>query len=215
MQFRRYLRFVLPLLFVCLLASCLPVAWVTPPMQMELGVGVGHRAPDGQVNLAAPLRAGIHPMQAFERLYARPVDVGVGYQLWLPPYLYHGPYLEVMHLIPTSEDPHRRSWRFGLGARGHYLFELDGMQRGPAVSVKAVAEWVEFAAGVDTTCSISAGPNVSGFCGNVLYYGETSLGFFLEATRGWSGEEDLAALTVGLTFRVPASAGAGFVFGLP
>lgn len=206
------------------LPGCVPVAWVLPPMQMEVGVGVGQRqeleAGPGEVGLAVPMRLGLHPLQLMPSMYDREVDVGLGYQLWAPTmaHMYHGPYLEAMYLIPTSDDPALRSWRFGVGGRGHYLFApgATGVQ-GPGVSLKFLAEWVTFSQEPVTSCSITTsvdekrGVEVdSFFCGHAYHYGESSIGVFLEGTRGWLGDENLAALTFGLSFRIPASAGVGF-----
>ncbi|MFU8802361.1 MAG: hypothetical protein ACNA8W_00995 [Bradymonadaceae bacterium] len=214
---RTILRLLLIGLVALIVSACVPVAWVLPPMQLDFGAGAGHTQPDGDVNLVVPIRLGLYPLQLFPELFMRPVDAGLGYQIWLPTDFYHGPYLEGMYLMPISQHPRPRTWRFGMGGRGHYLFApgAPGVQ-GPAMSIKLLIEAAAFTNDPVTSCSITAGYDSekgagvdSIFCGHAYHYGETSIGFFLEGTRGWLGDENLSALTAGLTFRIPASAGAG------
>lgn len=221
----RSLRAVWVASLVSVMASpaCIPVAWVTPPMQLDVGTGLA-RAPrkngpleEGEVvstvtSGALDARASVAPLAAIPGFEERLLDVSAGYgmrYLWTPDYIAHGPFIGASVMIPVTQIPGRR---ITLGTQLHALI---GERRqgysivGNRVSGRVGFEWSSWEDGPFDECSIDVD---GGFCGGGYGFGELAWAPYLEVSRAQMSRQSSWGLTAGITFRLPASAGAGLVF---
>lgn len=212
----RLARFLVIVALLTLSAGCLPVAWVTPPMQMEIGVGASAGLPSPDARITMPLAVTANPLQVIHGWGARRFDVGAGYSahfLFVDPVAAHGPHLDLSYIpLVRTEGPGTfggaRAMRVIASARPAYRFAGEGVGRGPSVGLRLTLESVGFTEGVGAECQTSS--DGSSFCGAYLGYGEDSFGLFVEATRGLT-QPSYSAISIGLSFRVPATAGVGVV----
>ncbi|TXD36579.1 hypothetical protein FRC98_12135 [Lujinxingia vulgaris] len=201
---------------VTLSAGCLPVAWVTPPMEMAIGVGASAGIPDDNARITMPLSLTANPLQMIHGWGARRFDVGAGYSahfLFVDPVAAHGPHLDISYipLVRTEGGGTfggTRAMRLITSARPAYRFAGDGVGRGPSLSLRLTLESVGFSDSVTSECQTRS--DGSFFCGSYLAYGEDSYGLFIEATRGLT-QPAYSAISIGLSFRIPATAGAGLM----
>ncbi|MBA2664790.1 MAG: hypothetical protein H0U74_21055 [Bradymonadaceae bacterium] len=199
------------------LSACVPVAWVTPPIALDVTMGMRAGSPenDGQLETILPIRAGLYPFQLIEHTIDRPIDVGLGYELHLASAaLVHGAFIDVLGLTPLMIWNRRHSaLRVGGGFRGHYQSVIGANSHGPAASARLLFEVVDFTNATTTGCEagVRGGRRLSAstFCGSSYSYGELGLGLVLEGSRAWLTDRNLTTLTLGLIFRIPFSAGAG------
>ncbi|RAL23980.1 hypothetical protein DL240_07470 [Lujinxingia litoralis] len=197
-------------------AGCLPVAWVTPPMQMEIGVGASAGLPERDARISMPLALTANPLQMIHGQGARRFDAGVGYSahvLFADPLAAHGPHLDLSYipLVRTEGGGTfggRRALRLIVSARPAYRFAGEGVGRGPSLGLRLTLESASFTDAVSSECE--ARSDGSFFCGSSLSYGEDAYGLFVEATRGLT-QPGYSAISIGLSFRIPASAGAGVI----
>jgi hypothetical protein len=131
-------------------SGCIPVAWVTPPVELEVSVGpmMRQRAVRDvqEFEAAVPIRATILPLQLFPSQLSRSFDVGAGYQ-FMPivttQRIIHGPHLELAWLTGISQ-PDFLGWliadgnrtRVGVHLKGHALFESTTGAFGPGATVQ-------------------------------------------------------------------------------
>ena len=208
----RLTRFLVIAALLTLSAGCVPVAWVTPPVQMAIGVGASAGIPDNNARITMPLSVTANPLQVVYGQGARRFDVGVGYSahfLFVDPVAAHGPHLDLSYipLVRTDEDG-TRAMRLITSARPAYRFAGEGVGRGPSIGLRLTLESVSFTEGVGAECQTSS--DGSSFCGAYLGYGENAFGLFVEATRGLT-QPAYSAISIGLSFRLPATAGVGVV----
>ena len=205
---------------LALLGGCFPVAWVTPPAQLELGAGAQLRSDRSEVAPVLPTRVGFFPLQAFPSRLDRRGDFGLGYQL-IPTTarpMHHGPYLDAAYMTTTAQLPTRgmiageaSATRFGVRTKGHLLFAATPTaQPGWGSTVQLTVDWFEFSRFEFEGCDVGSD---TGVCAVGWAYGETSRGIFVEAGYAEVGGLEMWTVAAGLVVRVPATVGAGFVFG--
>lgn len=155
-----------------LLPSCIPVAWVTPPVELQTAIGPLVRPAalgDGvRAQAAVPVRATLSPLQLFPDLAARPVDFGAGYQ-FMPVigtrYFVHGPHLELAWLTPIGEPamfawliPDAAQARVGVHLKGHALFESSAPATGTGTTLQLAIDGVSFSATHFESCGSNQDP---------------------------------------------------------
>ena len=197
------------------LSGCVPVAWVTPPVKLEAGVGISRvdvqndpgRAgarPLGHVEI----KASLPPLQLFPELEWRSFDVGFGYgaRLFFPAesQLLHGPFLETYALI----YPAQARGRLGFGGLFHALGDSSGAYaiQGGKLGVRAFWEWDNFSDAPFDAC------DSGDFCGGGYAFGEASFGFYAEVANTILSEQMEQSFTLGIMGRIPASVGVGLLF---
>ncbi|MBN2497259.1 MAG: hypothetical protein JXR96_21885 [Deltaproteobacteria bacterium] len=162
------------------------------------------------------LRAGIHPMQAFNGWHGRSWDIGGGYlfeHLWPEgedPLPLHGFYLEGSW-FPVAPAADASGLRLGLVADAEIIMDSfhEGAELGPGGSLGLTLEWSGTAS---TTYAGSTGGGLGSSAGSVgALYGEWGVGLAasLGYRRLWG--MDFMTVMVGLSFRLPFGAG---LFGL-
>lgn len=208
-MFRRSLLLV-ALLFS--LSGCVPVAWVIPPMQAELGLGAAASLPpDEGASLSSPVAVGVYPLGAFEYLHERNFDVGAGYRglfYWADGAMLHAPYLEAVYLHNFQRSFRTGRWRAGAGMRGHLFWGHPSTRVMPVAGLRGTMEFVRYVQFESVDCSIDLG---GAFCGYSVGTGERGVGFFLEAHQSLTQSAHYIALYGGVFWRIPTSAGAGLV----
>ncbi len=215
----------------------MPLAWVLPPVQVEIGAGARHGVNGSRLDLVVPLGVGFYPMQLAAEQVGRAVEFGAGYHfegLIFASY-HHGPYLDLgfsrlVGILPNESTGNSSSLRLQLGARGYYHFSHQGGAGvGPGAALRLGFESVNFTSGPLSSCTVAeptiyppgepGKPNpftedlvqpATLVCGAGLMYGEAGIGLFTELGHAWLGEREATMLLFGITFRVPASVGAGF-----
>lgn len=211
------------LLLLATMSGCVPFAWIAPPMTLEASAGARIPSSD-ETNLTAgfPLRIHATPFSAIGKLHDRHVDGSIGYQ-FIPhsrgPHL-HGPTAEVVGYIPLHQYE-SSLWRLAFAVRGHVLGgpEQDWAAGG---GVQLRTEWVSFADGPFGGCSWEDEDGADyGYdedddddfsCTAGHAYGEGGVGLFAEAMYVDLGAERFQFIGGGLSFRIPASGGVGFVW---
>jgi len=219
MRLDRSAAAALAFVYLAGLGACVPVAWVVPPLKVDVadGARLGIR---GEAPRSAPpvndLRAsvGVH-LANLLKPEDTPVDVGIGYvvtELGLDERTVHGLYAEAgpvlargdggdMRLMLTVRGealfPDRYSYGMGYAVYGRLGGELFGYQRRWYVEVSP--NW-----------STGRGMFVGGGAGT---YG---VGWFLEGgEQVLPGGERATVLGGGLAVRVPPSAGFGCCVWVP
>lgn len=203
-----------------LLAGCVPVAWVVPPTQLDIGVGAASGLPVAEPALAVPFGVSVHPLAFPKQLSERPYDFAVGYRGILSfagqsdqASAAHSTYLEASFLhLPTTQGFWSRGLnrlRVGVSGRGKLLFgpAIAGPQLG--VGMRFFVEFVRFDDRQGAECNIAN--FTSWFCGYSRAYGERGWGLYVEAQRSLSFADAYTGIYTGIYMRLPASAGAGFV----
>ncbi len=194
------------------LSGCVPVAWVVPPMRMEVGVGAaGATSGPTPTMLETQLAASIHPLQVMETWVERPLDLGLGGELlWTERGARFGPSLSAAYLTPPLQD--WGTWWMRGGAEGRAALLFGQPELGVRGSVRGFVEFVSFANSRGLECNLSFGSRPGGFCGPVIAYGEGGLGLYVEVGgSGAAGGIPGWDVHAGLQFRIPASAGVGLV----
>lgn len=222
-----------------LAGGCIPVAWVTPPVELEASAGAmmrQTREKDGhEVGAAFPLSATFAPLQLFPSMHTRVIDLGAGYHL-LPVTsvrFNHGPHIDVAWLHSVNQ-PGFLGWAFsdedrariGLRLRGQAFIGRENAAIGRGAALQLSFEGFRFSNNDFGGCSISSAQNTPGstfgggrdpdesaFCGKGRTWGESSLGVFAETSYARIDARDQWILSFGLIFRLPATFGAGFIAG--
>lgn len=226
-------------LIAMLASGCIPVAWVTPPLELEAAAGAmlrEKRTQDGQeVSAAFPMSATFAPLQLFPSMDTRVVDLGIGYHL-LPITSFrfnHGPHIDLAWLHSVNR-PGFLGWAFseedrarvGLRLRGQVFFAREDAAVGRGAALQFSFEGFRFSNSDFGGCSLSSTKNRSGstfgsgrdpdesaFCGSGYAWGESSVGVFAETSYARIDARDQWILSIGLKFRLPATFGAGFIAG--
>lgn len=222
---------------LALQTACIPVAFVTPPIELQAGAAA-HVHEDTSV--AVPIRVDAQPMQLVESQKDRKYDFGIGY-LFLPgtgPYL-HGPGLNVGILQGESSLPRGEetglAFRWGATMRTNLMYEGSGFgNNGWGVGLQAHIEWVRYSSGPFAGCNDDEEeyyppparepsqdpypenpdwddddePAISCFVGYAE--GEGGFGLFVEGSHAQISGQDFSWFGGGLLFRLPASGGVGF-----
>lgn len=198
------------------LSSCVPVAWVVPPTQLDVGFGGATDVSperDGSTWMF-PFAVGAHPLGLLKEHHSRPFDVALGYRLHLfSEYsrVMHGPYLEATYFVwPTDQYPWHRM-RLGFSPRGYLYFGHSERAFLPTLGIRATLEFVSHVDFESADCTIRTG--ASFFCGYSRGFGERSFGLYIEGQRAVTPVHPYTAFFGGLTWRAPASMGAGLVGG--
>ena len=205
-------RLLIALVAALFLSGCLPVAWVVPPMQAELGLGAATSLPpqDGAA-LTTPVAVGVYPLGAFEYLHDRNFDVGLGYRgliYWADTNFLNGAYLEGAYLHNFHRTFRTGRWRAGAALRGHLYYGHPDARWMPAMGLRGTMEFVSFARFESAECTLDL---AGAFCGYSTGAGERGFGFFVEAQQSLTQSAHYIALYGGIFWRIPASAGAGVV----
>lgn len=203
--------------------GCVPFGWVLPPAHVDVAGGVSSVAeapvdegdalhereetltPSG----AFDARAMLAPLQAIPRFSERHLDVEAGYgmrYLSRAGRIEHGPLLALSVLAPLDE---RKRLVFGtqLGLLIGTASQGNGVL-GNRIAGRIGFEWRGWGSGEFQSCDIEEG----GFCGSGYAHGERSIAPYLEVSRALLyGDRELGVM-LGLSFRIPASVGAGLLF---
>lgn len=204
-----------------LLGGCLPLAWVTPPAEVDLGQGARAtlRAPSPDpASPSAPaadgsgfrLRATMHPLGAVRDQMDRRYDLGVGYLLDPPLAVgaVHGTYLEGTWIPLRARLFGSGVLRLRLRGQARVLFASDVASAGFGVSAGAEAEVAGFVDGgfADGSSSGNAMGAVAG--GGV---GELGVGLYAEVALAELGPYAWMDVSGGIALRIPLSGGVGVV----
>lgn len=210
-------RLLLLLLTIPTLAGCLPVAWVTPPSRLDAGAGLQSMRvdplPGGEPARAArghyDLRASITPLQLSQQ-EDRLLDIGFGYGMRgvfiEGGLIHHGPFTELGVLSPLESSGARLGASVQLHALGDNAapFALSGA-RGAA---RLTIEWAGHAEAPFADCNFTTD---GGFCGGGFAFGEGGFGLWAELSHARLRRGVETAFTMGVSFRLPATIGAGFL----
>jgi len=219
-------------------SGCIPIAWVTPPIQLEASVGAAvreeARSEALDVSAAFPMSASIMPLQAFPSMGARSFDLGAGYHL-LPATSHrfnHGPHIDLA-LLHQVEHPVFLDWAFGdatrarvgLRLRGQAFFggHTDAVGHGAALQVSF--EGFSFGTEDFSGCTLNeaddsaayqafgddSANNEGAFCGSGFTWGETGFGLFAETSYSRIDLRDQWIFSLGVKGRLPATLGIGFI----
>lgn len=219
------------------LSACIPVAFMTPPMELQAGIAA---SPQEEIEATVPIRVDLQPLQLSNPSNGRVIDAGVGY-LFVPgtgTYL-HGPGLNVGLLtgetIPAAEQP-GLGMRIGASLRSNLMYSGTAFSsNGWGLGAQVRVEWVRYSTGPFADCTTSSqppeetwpqrepsqdrhppqpdyeeddSPTIGCFYG--WSEGETGIGLFLEAMQVRVQGENFPWVGAGITIRLPASAAIGF-----
>ncbi len=225
----------LVLVFQC---ACVPIGFVTPPVEVQFGAAASiQEETEFAVPIridAQPMQ--LFPSYK-ERTFD--FGIGYLFLPGTGQYL-HGPGLNVGLLggnekIPANEES-GLALRWGTAARANLIYAGGGFENdGWGLGLQGRIEWVRYSAGPFAGCQDgveeshprpqrqpsqdpyredeyweddSDEPALTCLVGYAE--GETSFGFFVEASQARVGAEDFYWFGAGLTFRLPASAAVGF-----
>ena len=202
------------------LAGCMPLPFASPPLRASFNVGPsgGFQQLDGKVDdgVVASLggRFGLHPLGAVRSLRERPADVGIGYliETTVTPNIdgptAHGPYIEVAaHPWQARQPKPGRLSRLAVFATGDVLFATrhGGFLSGGG-TLGVGFEWGKWVADPFVEVDEDSLDAVLGYA-----EGEASIG--VQLATGFRMQQGLPwwLVTVGLTVRLPASAGVAVI----
>lgn len=224
---------------IAMLASgCIPIVWVTPPIQLEASVGAAVREEarsDAQdVSAAFPMSASIMPLQAFPAMGARSFDLGAGYHL-MPATSHrfnHGPHIDLALLHPV-DHPGFLDWAFGDATRARVGLRLRGQAFlgghtdavGHGAGLQVSFEGFSFGTEDFSGCTLNGSDepaayralgddsanNEGAFCGSGFTWGETGFGLFAETSYSRIDLRDQWIFSLGVKGRLPATLGIGFI----
>lgn len=187
------------------LASCVPYAWVTPPIKAGISGGVSIQE---RTLPTMQGRVGIYPFQFFPEKSDREIDGGVGYFLLNPQsinpdqddFFLHGPYLDMSYFMPLDTHIPMRIY-----VSGKAQLAVNSARGGFGGSGQVGLEFFSFSDSAFQHCMYEG-------CNSGYAYGETAFSFFLEGTQFYTGNVPLTFMGAGLSFRSPATAGIGWHF---
>ncbi len=206
-----------PLVFLSLTA-CVPLPFAVPPTKVDIGVA-GRLGDDEPGAATVPIRLGLHPLQILEDRHTRQFDFAPGWGFYPTSSgrFMHGPFFEAGWLHPLGFDAEGSGWRWGLNAKGHYLF-ADELDSGLGLTLQATIEWTSFVTGPFAECSVRVSndsydnePTSAESCSIGVSEGEGGVGLFVETSYAKLGGVDVGWVGGGLLFRIPASFGIVFV----
>jgi hypothetical protein len=194
------------LLFIMLMAGCVPVPFATPPATVAVHGGGASGASNGGATLA--VRAGLSPLGAVEVLEDRAFDLSLGY-LWEDaasrPGGAHGGFLEVAGWPVHVGDSGR--FRFGPVARG--VVHTDGWGADVGVTLEYSKHVVDVFSSVDDTDDDTYDGSDSDD-GEIVGLAFGELGIGLGLTGGWRALHDGGRswlVLAGVHIRLPPSLG--------
>lgn len=206
-----------------LLGGCLPIAWLTPPGELDLGTGgrtMLHApdAPSTAMSRSDPpttsgsgfrLRATLHPLALSPDLAERHYDFGIGYALDPPlvDSVVQGPTLEASWL-PLVARFDGVVVRIRLRTQTRLLYASDLGGPGLAVAAGAEADVTGFVDGGFAEGD-SGGGSMSGVVG--AGYGEVGVGLWAEVALAELGPYAWLDYSAGVAIHVPFSGGAGIL----
>lgn len=217
----RTLGLLLWLMMSVLCSGCTPVAWIAPPLKLDVGAGVGNttyasedpnRSDVQKTGGVFNLRGSVEPLAGIRGFEERLLDVSAGYGVHYTrtrQYAMHGPFLGATVLVPVGDVGVRR---LILGSQLHANIgqrEQAYTVVGNRVTGRIGFEWSSWEEGPIGDCSHGDG----GFCGRGYKYGELGISPYLEMSRAQLLGRSQWAWTVGVAFRLPASMGSGFLVG--
>ena len=200
--------------------GCMPLPFASPPMKGSFNVGpaggyaslAGRSEPEPAPSLSG--RFGLHPLGAVRSLRNRFADVGLGYLFentftsLVDGPTAHGPYLEVaVHPWQAYDDATARLSRLAVFATGEALFST---RHGELLSGGAVMgigfDWGQWVADP----FLESDENT---LDTVIGYAQVEATIGLQLSAGVRVQRDVPwwLVTIGFTFRLPASAGVAIV----
>ncbi|MEZ4472423.1 MAG: hypothetical protein R3F60_16840 [bacterium] len=205
------MRGLVALALACGLAGCLPLAWVNPPL--EASAAVAARDGQGRTTVVGDFEVVALPLNAWKSTADLPVDVGIGGR-------FHAARLD-------SQRFARLEGRLTLPLT---LYESGGARVAGEISAGATFDPVashldpftsaRLLWGVETFIEGGSGGGCesgsrSFVCMGGVFNGTFGASLFAEAAVMTIGEETVWLATAGLLLRIPAGAGAGFLFFIP
>ncbi|MDI1443169.1 hypothetical protein [Polyangium sp. 6x1] len=189
---------------ICLLALPACVApFGTPPVAVSVGGGVRLGAPKIKSTDPAMVHVdvGLKPLQLIREWQKRRADINLGYtfEAGAGPSR-HGAFAEGT-VFPVVD----RSGRIGISAQPRLWYEPGTDKMGLGMAARITGELTTF---VDKPFS---GSSSSG-AGAGIAYGEAGAGLYLEGAYAKIGERPNVTIGLGLTVRIPATAGVGIGF---
>ena len=213
-------------------SGCVPLPFASPPFHatVETGVASGTLATKRGLTLhdatasVVTARVGLNPLQFFPEQRDRLVDLGAGYVYeglltgQVAGRASHGAYLEVA--VSPWAMRLGETWQLRLSANGHadVLVEAKAIPGAPrhlggGGEVGATLELVTFSDGpLDTDERVTEDGSTTGTLLAGVAYGETAIGLSLSGGFRLVGAQSYGIFTVGLSVRMPASAGIYLTF---
>ena len=199
---------LLPVALALVGSGCIAFPLAIPPAQVQIGGG-GRYLKSDTVNgydAQAQLRAAVHPLGLFPSLLERRGDVAAGYLLDLGQRaVVQGAFLDggyVILSLPSDEDD---LLRLSVRAQARLLHSDLQKAWGPGAAAQLELEFVHFTDGNFETSSGDGG--AMGYA-----YGESGFGLYVEGAYLKTGPMQGWAISGGLTVRMPAAAGMGYVW---
>ena len=193
------------------LPGCLPIIVATPPMRVTgtLGSPVNGSRP----RLRGAARGTIQPLGVLDVGGVRVLDAGLGWGVqgyFDYGEVVHGPVFEAGFFQPITDET--RWFVMGRGQllnRNGFGSYIDGFGAGLQVGAEFFG-WSDSVSSLDCTSGTDGG-----YCGIGTAYGEGGIGLFVDLDiERVAGTQALSA-SLGLSFRIPASAHFGVAFTNP
>lgn len=191
-----------PLLLVLLLfgSGCIPLPFASPPVKIRAGGGRYIEEKDAtpeRSGLIFDLTAGAYPLQLTDAPLQRSLDFGAGYRFQIPEHGRdrHGGYLEGAYHFRLNDEG---SVRALVRLSGDFMSRTGALGGGGSIG-----GGIEYAGFASTPVEDHDGE--SAFYGYA--HGEGAVGLDVNAAVYYFEDGPDVSITLGVTFRLPASAG--------